>query len=295
MPGGSPPGAEYKLKGDKVKKYLLVCLALVALLATMGVGYSMWSQTVTINGSVTTGSVTMQVSNYTGTWAWKDVDANSEPSSHETAGVFYPYSPNTTGLYSVSSSSDPTAQNNGLLFFQSPGWKGAEAKPIDATELEAGVVAFTGVNPDYTNTAGYDHQMVGLAEVTAVNGNTPTGAVSCTGTGLTITVAYDNLFPVKAPNGTDFNNWCADFDLSNTGTVPVKIEVLTPTAGTITPIVTFTGAAGAITLEGYQLEPGQTVHAMICIPVDESTVQGATGTFNITLDAVQWNEYSASH
>lgn len=46
-----------------MKKIGFVILALVLVLGTMGLGYAMWSQTITINGNVNTGNVTLTVSN----------------------------------------------------------------------------------------------------------------------------------------------------------------------------------------------------------------------------------------
>ncbi len=46
-----------------MKKIGLLCLALVLALGTMGVGYSMWYQTVYINGQVNTGNVCVQWAN----------------------------------------------------------------------------------------------------------------------------------------------------------------------------------------------------------------------------------------
>lgn len=44
-----------------MKKLLLICAALVVALGGLGVGYAMWSDTVTISGSVQTGSVDLEI------------------------------------------------------------------------------------------------------------------------------------------------------------------------------------------------------------------------------------------
>jgi hypothetical protein len=251
-----------------------MALSIITVLATLGIGFSMWSQTITISGTVHTGNVSISVSNYTGTYAWKDLD---EATDNESNVGLSPY--------------------NGLEFFQGAGWLGNEIKSPDQPEANFTAVAFTGVNPDYVNSATEDHQLVGLAEVVSVNSNAPTTTpVVCTNnSGITMVVHYDNLFPVVNPAG-GFFNWCADFDISNAGSIPVKFHLPTAsqtvTGNTPTPIVTYKDAAGAvIALEGAQIEPGQTVHAMICIPVNEQTVQSGSGSFTITIVAQQWNEY----
>lgn len=54
-----------------MKKIGLICLALVFALGALGVGYAMWTDTITIDGTVKTGSVNIIVEEYSGTWMWK--------------------------------------------------------------------------------------------------------------------------------------------------------------------------------------------------------------------------------
>ena len=48
-----------------MKKFGLLCLALVLALGTLGVGYAMWTDTVTISGTVTTNTVTIGFTEFT--------------------------------------------------------------------------------------------------------------------------------------------------------------------------------------------------------------------------------------
>ena len=54
-----------------MKKIGLLCLALVLALGTLGVGYAMWSDTITITGTVNTGSVDLDIMKCSNTWVWK--------------------------------------------------------------------------------------------------------------------------------------------------------------------------------------------------------------------------------
>ncbi len=55
-----------------MKKIGLLSLALVLALGALGVGYAAWTDQVTIEGTVTTGSVELDVQRYSGTYVWKD-------------------------------------------------------------------------------------------------------------------------------------------------------------------------------------------------------------------------------
>lgn len=260
----------------KLKRLGFLSLALVLLLGTMGIGYSMWFQTITIDGTVNTGNVTICADNYSGTWAWKDLDWELD---EEPGEGLSPY--------------------NGLHFFQGAGYLGNEILPADFAELGASTLNNPDLTPEWINLAGLDHVMVGFAEITAVNGLAPTADPTCceNNSGIAITAVWKNLFPVPAviPAGPDtpFLDWCVDFDLTNNGSIPVKF-VLGQSEGDVQPTVSYSTAAGAPvlgTLEGYQLEPGESIHVLICIDVNEETEQGVDGSFTMTIYAVQWNEY----
>jgi hypothetical protein len=57
-----------------MKKIGLLCLALVLALGALGVGYAAWIDTITIEGTVNTGSVDINVEYYSGTDIYKDLD-----------------------------------------------------------------------------------------------------------------------------------------------------------------------------------------------------------------------------
>jgi hypothetical protein len=54
-----------------MKKIGLFCLALVLALGALGVGYASWTDTIFIDGTVNTGSVDIEVIEYSGMWMWK--------------------------------------------------------------------------------------------------------------------------------------------------------------------------------------------------------------------------------
>jgi len=57
-----------------MRKIGLIAMALVLALGTLGVGYAMWTDTVTINGSVTTGNVDLDIDSVSCTYVYKVVD-----------------------------------------------------------------------------------------------------------------------------------------------------------------------------------------------------------------------------
>jgi hypothetical protein len=130
-------------------------------------------------------------------------------------------------------------------------------------------------------------QTTGLAD--CVECDTPNGS-------LTVNVAYYNLFPIFDATGEP-DYFCADFDLTNTGTIPVKALVLddfTPSGidGLSFHVDALDEQGAPITLEGYQLEPDDFVHILICIDVpDDPAYQNLDGSFTATIVFEQWNEY----
>ena len=59
-----------------MKKIGLLCLALVLALGTLGVGYAMWSDEVTIEGTVNTGSVEITIEDLSETYVYKDLSTH---------------------------------------------------------------------------------------------------------------------------------------------------------------------------------------------------------------------------
>jgi len=117
----------------------------------------------------------------------------------------------------------------------------------------------TGIDP------GYDKD-VGNCTVTGVNTQT-----------LTITV--NNGYPCYS---------CAvNFNITNTGTIPVKIQNLTITNNP-SPNVTVTWTGLAV---GDQIDAGDELAGDIDIHVEQCAAENSTYTFNATIYLVQWNEF----
>ncbi len=128
----------------------------------------------------------------------------------------------------------------------------------------------------------------------------PFAATDCTtpNGSLTIDVVYANLFPLFDAAGNSQGTYDADFTLTNTGSIPVKAEpgLFTPTNldGLTYQYLTEDAQSNPITLEGYQIDPGESIHVKVCITVpDEATAQNLSGSFTSSIDFVQWNEYTA--
>lgn len=61
-----------------MKKIGLLCLALVLALGSLGVAYAGWTDTITIDGTVNTGNVDIDIVAFSGTWVYKVPDAPNE-------------------------------------------------------------------------------------------------------------------------------------------------------------------------------------------------------------------------
>ena len=59
-----------------MKKIGLLSLALVLALGALGVGYAAWTDTITIEGTVNTGSVDINAIKFSGTEVWKNLDTD---------------------------------------------------------------------------------------------------------------------------------------------------------------------------------------------------------------------------
>jgi hypothetical protein len=93
------------------KKIGLLALALVLALGALGVGYAMWTDTITIHGTVETGSVDINVEYYSGTDIYKDLSSDNLTTYHwltDAAGNLKwssgtPYDPNNADHFLVAS------------------------------------------------------------------------------------------------------------------------------------------------------------------------------------------------
>jgi hypothetical protein len=106
----------------------------------------------------------------------------------------------------------------------------------------------------------------------------------------TVTVTYNNIFPC-----TDFT---ADVDTHYAGTIPAKINIVTPVngLGLLDAYTTITILINNVQipqdqLMGVQLHQGDTVVVtmLIHLPQDDN-LQGLTGSFAVTIGIIQWNE-----
>jgi hypothetical protein len=121
----------------------------------------------------------------------------------------------------------------------------------------------------------------------------------------TLTMTWVNLFPI-APFTSTGGVWNADFNLTNTSSIPVKFHaVYAPVGGNLAgltgPTVTytmFTPADQSVTgpLEGTQFEPGTgLIHVNVGIVVPDNNIyMSMSGSFTLTIQAVQWNEFTGT-
>jgi hypothetical protein len=247
-----------------MKKIGFVILALVLILGTMGVAFSMWSQTVTITGQVNTGNVTLTVSNPTGEWYFKNETTPGNPA----VSMVYGYQVVDVNGQPVFNTGNPMIDTT-----RTPMWQN---------------------NGDWLLPA---NPLIAWAAISTIN-NAAVG-------GPTVTATWHNLFPVPGVSfgdpGTTWATYICDFDVANSGTVPVKLEIGTPTPPLANPGLnvevgwyTQGGSVWGIgQLEGKQLEPGDHIHVQIGIQVLQSAVQSFNGSFTLNIAGVQWNEYLA--
>lgn len=59
-----------------MKKLTIVALVMVLCLGAIGIGWAKWTDTITISGTVKTGSVDLVVVDYSGTWVYKDLESD---------------------------------------------------------------------------------------------------------------------------------------------------------------------------------------------------------------------------
>jgi hypothetical protein len=216
-----------------MKKIGLIAIAMITVLATLGIGFSMWSQTVTVNGTVNTGNLSLSVTSPTGTWVYKQEN---------------PQDPNFGKMDIVKGTSA-----------QGAGW--------EAGDVLIGSAAATSTLP-----------------LTCAPGSS----------GITVSYAFNNLFPIPDSNG-NMQSWDIDFTLTNIGTVPVKLELGQPTLSTgFSNINIEYNTAPGDAYAGQQLDTGGTANVVVSILVpDNNNDQNLlNGTFSTVITAVQWNEYT---
>jgi predicted ribosomally synthesized peptide with SipW-like signal peptide len=116
-----------------MKKIGLISLALVIALGGLGIGYAKWSDTVTINGSVKTGSLDLVVERVDGDYVWKCLDTGALVYDHwvydyTIPGYVDPITPPANPLlvaYTTSAISGPdkvTISYNNLFPYKGGAW-----------------------------------------------------------------------------------------------------------------------------------------------------------------------------
>ena len=236
----------------KTAKLGILFVVGIMALAGAGAGYAAWFDTITIAGTVNTGSVGWDVVDYSGTYVWKDFD-----------------------------DTDPL---NGLECVVTD----------DSTYVSDILVASSYAKPTMT-------------------GDDPPVPVDDS-----VTVVFDNLFPC-----IDFE---ADFTVHYTGSIPGKIngitfrdawpgtdadELLIDKCTTLSAEIGIKDAAGEYiwtplsidALYGYQLHNCNRIHVVMKIHLpqywDDGTptdnLMGLTGSFDLDVEVVQWNEFPYTH
>lgn len=94
----------------------------------------------------------------------------------------------------------------------------------------------------------------------------------------TMNITLNNAYPCI--------NYILEFDIMNTGSIPVIIDNTTMSnypccmdlGGNLTNVI------------GIQLEPNESVHVIMIFHLTNNCDQNVTYTFTVTITAVQWNE-----
>jgi predicted ribosomally synthesized peptide with SipW-like signal peptide len=76
-----------------VKKIIFIAVALVMALGGLGIGYAAWTDEVTITGEVNTGTVDIQVTDYSGTWLYKDPGGPNNETWFHQGSAMVPFDP----------------------------------------------------------------------------------------------------------------------------------------------------------------------------------------------------------
>jgi hypothetical protein len=241
-----------------MKKIGFIAIALVTVLATLGIGFSMWSQTVTVSGTVNTGNLLVGIRsngfttdappNYLGETNHNvfagNLDPNVVPWGNGTPPSSLTFVTATKNIASLAS-----LENGNLLFFGTP-------YPTDNAHNYYDFITENVVN-------AYPFYAPGWAFVISNGGSVPVKI---------------NGFSVTDPNnilGTVVFYW---------GITEVGTTMNIVGHGTIAQL----GAA----LDHPQIEKGQQLYITITMVFLESTPQNASGTFSIAVSAAQWDEVS---
>ncbi len=215
------------------KKVGIMFLALVFVLGGIGGAFAAWTDSISIEGTVETGSVGLSVEDYSGTAAWKVSDEENEIT--------------TTGLI----------KENEEWVFEVPDNRIID-EPIGTALARAG----------------------GAEEADVV-------------------FEFDNLFPCV--------DWCANFVIHNSGSIPVKLFADIDTndewlkdlwdRGYVTVSATWIASddpekvdqAVDITAP-VQVHPCEQIMVVLCIYIPQELEMDLEGSFSAWIGAIQWNK-----
>lgn len=257
-----------------MKKLVLICLALVIALGGLGVAYAMWSDTVTINTTVQTGSVNVELVS----------QKSNDPGPHGTA----------TGGGWFTGSLDPAG---GHQYMGDGYWSGI-GNPLDPT-------GWTWVGTRYAkNVASANCDFTADTLTFTIDNGYP-----CYGPDVAFGVQNKGTIPVKilsikltsvtTPNGTFAKNIDVDNNFNQTAYMVANDGTVTPytNAGQF-PAGWDDAAAfsfnitslGAQPLLHTQIEPAGSLWGDVGVHVAQSAVETSRYSFTVVFTYAQWNE-----
>lgn len=109
--------------------------------------------------------------------------------------------------------------------------------------------------------------------------------------------AKDDKLEITLTNGYPGYQESVEAGIKNIGTVPVKFRIKAENVPAWLQVKTFLPDKGKegdqfTALEGYQLDPGDTVLVTIVYLITQDAPQNANASFQVVVKGVQWNEYS---
>lgn len=236
-----------------MKKIGLLCLALVLALGALGVGFAHWSQTITIDQTVTTGEVKVGV-----------FGVATDPDEVEGKDICHVYV--TNGYISEGIGGPVIPGKNGVPEFRKALPDGSVAEAL----YPAGTYDFF---PSTTITIdSYYPSLYIMEDFVITNGGTIPVKLDVT---LTVTDpdgVYDHLDLVHAQIWKESGGTWTQLYASS-GKANVELPIL------------------AAALQGIQLEECETILIWLDKHLQQEAPQGAEASMTLTVDAVQWNMY----
>ncbi|MEM1556318.1 MAG: hypothetical protein QXR62_04155 [Candidatus Bathyarchaeia archaeon] len=104
--------------------------------------------------------------------------------------------------------------------------------------------------------------------------------------GISCYVDENGVLVVTVSNAYPCIEYTCEFNVTNTGTIPVKVQSITISPEEMADWVTVNGIS-----VGDQIEPGETVECSLIVHLTNDADQGETYTFTVEILLVQWNEY----